>query len=399
MNILLAIPFPVTEIGGVTTFVTRLQDGLNERGHNALLLVPGDADQVAPCDGGGRSNVYSAFLRPWYVRGAVLKGLVAFLGYLPLTLFDLWTFLRRHRIDVVHVHFPTPSYLYFSLLRPISRWKLMISVHGSDIYALPRRSRFYQVLLGFLLSSADCTMAATAHLIKSLKDAYPGFRGPTRLIPNGNALVGGDRPPAAIPALPEEYVLAVGNLLARKGHDVLLTALALVRDQGYDLKVVIVGDGPEAGYLTALADELKVRDRVIFAGRVPHEDVRSFYAKAKFFVHPAREEAQGLVLVEAMASKKAVIAARVLGVPELVRDGDTGLLIEPGDAASLAAALIRLATDAALRAGLVERAYAHVTAEHTWDRFMTRSIDAYETVLRPVAARRTSDVLTQTDSL
>ena len=101
MNILLAIPFPVTEIGGVTTFVTRLQDGLNERGHNALLLVPGDADQVAPCDGGGRSNVYSAFLRPWYVRGAVLKGLVAFLGYLPLTLFDLWTFLRRHRIDVV----------------------------------------------------------------------------------------------------------------------------------------------------------------------------------------------------------------------------------------------------------------------------------------------------------
>src|SRR5207248_10375773 len=139
MNILLAIPFPITEIGGVTTFVTRLQDGLNERGHNALLLVPGDADQVAPCDGCGRSNVYSAFLRPWYVRGAVLKGLVAFFGYLPLTLFDLWTFLRRQRIDVVHVHFPTPSYLYFALLRPISRWKLMISVHGSDIYALSRR--------------------------------------------------------------------------------------------------------------------------------------------------------------------------------------------------------------------------------------------------------------------
>lgn len=400
MTILLAMPFPLSDLGGVTTFVTQLQDGLNERGHRALLLVPGGGNRIAAATSDGRAETYSAFLRPLYVPGALLKGVAAFTVFLPLTLYDLWRFLRHERIDVVHVHFPTPSFLYFCALRVISSWKLIVSVHGTDVYALPRRTRLYRSLLGFLFSHADCVVAATAHLIRSLMDTYPGFHRPTRVIPNGNALVGCDR--STLPEkglLPEDYILAVGTLLPRKGYDVLLRALALARDQGCDLNLVIVGEGPEASSLAMLAADLRVQDRVVFAGRVSHREVLPFYLKAKFFVHSAREEAQGLVLVEAMSSKKAVIAARVLGIPELVRDGDTGLLVEPGDAASLAAALIKLEHDPSLRVALADRAYARVTLEHTWDRFMTRHIDAYETVARPLASQRASDVLTQADSL
>ena len=180
--------------------------------------------------------------------------------------------------------------------------------------------------------------------------------------------------------MPDSYILAVGNLIPRKGHDVLLRALACAAARGHRLNVVILGAG-DTSTLAALARELNVHDRVFFGGRIDRDEVSSFYAKATFFVHPAREEAQGLALVEAMSSRKAVIATRVLGVPELVRDGDTGLLVEPGDAESLATALIALETRTALRDALAERGHAYVTREHTWERFMARYVDTYERVV------------------
>jgi glycosyltransferase involved in cell wall biosynthesis len=399
VKILLVMPFPLSDLGGVTTFVTQLQEGLNERGHRALLLVPGDSDRVARVTGCERSDTYGAFLRSFYVPGALFKGVVAFLAYLPLTLFDLWTFLRRERIQVVHVHFPTPSLLYFGALRLVSPWKLMVTLHGSDIYALPRRTRLYRRLLGVLFSISDCVVAGTAHLIQSLHAAYPRFQGATRVVPNGNALVGCD--PAAARAeapLPERYVLAVGNLVPRKGYDVLLTALALARRRGCNLHLVIVGEGPEASSLAALAAELRVQDRVLFAGRVPHGEIPRLYLAARFFVHAAREEAQGLVLVEAMFSKKAVIATRVLGIPELVRDGETGLLVEPGDAESLADAMIRLDADDGLRSTLSDRAFAYVGSEHTWERFLARYVQAYEGVVGSMTDLIDSDVAARTES-
>ena len=183
------MPFPLSDVGGVTTFVMQLQDGLNDRGHHAVLLVCGaGGNQIAPLPQ-GRSRTHGIFLRPLYFPQRVIRGLVAFWSYLPATLYRLWLFLRRERIDVVHIHFPTPSLLYFSVLRLISPWKLMVTLHGTDIYGLSRRTSIYRVLVGVLLSSADCVVAGTAHLIKSMKETYPRLRTETRVIPNGNPMV------------------------------------------------------------------------------------------------------------------------------------------------------------------------------------------------------------------
>ena len=380
MNILLVVPFPIFESGGVATFVTRLQDSLNQsRANRALLLVPGESDRVTAVE---RSDTYELNLREMYVPAAPVKCFVAFCVYLPLSLFELWRLLKRERVDVVHLHFPVAGSLYFCVLQLVSRWKLVVTLHGSDVYALGNRTWLFRKLVGIVLSRADCIVAATAHLITSLKERYPRVNTPTRVVPNGIPLVERVGPSESDERvdMPDSYILAVGNLIPRKGHDVLVRAVAIAADRGYRLNVVILGAG-DPSTLAALARALDVSDRVFFGGRIAHDDVSSFYAKAKFFVHPAREEAQGLVLVEAMSSRKAVIATRVLGVPELVRDGVTGLLVEPGDAESLATALIALETQTALRDALAARAYAYVTREHTWERFMARHIDTYKRVV------------------
>ena len=90
---------------------------------------------------------------------------------------------------------------------------------------------------------------------------------------------------------------------------------------------------------------MNVEDQVFFAGDMPHAEALRFYTRAKFFVHTAREEAFGLVILEAMSFAKAVIAPRVDGIPEFVRDGETGLLVNPDDPAALVKAMIRLDRD------------------------------------------------------
>ncbi|MFQ5911279.1 MAG: glycosyltransferase family 4 protein, partial [Thermoplasmata archaeon] len=116
----------MAEIGGVTTFVRQLRESLSNRGHKVLLLEPGDSDRITPLTAGEREQTYEIYLRGMYVPGAAVKSFVAFWVYLLLTLHELWTFLKRKQIQIVHLHFPTPHALYFSLLRFFSPWRLVV---------------------------------------------------------------------------------------------------------------------------------------------------------------------------------------------------------------------------------------------------------------------------------
>jgi glycosyltransferase involved in cell wall biosynthesis len=382
MNVALVTPYRLREVGGVTTFLARLRDGLEARGHRAYVLQPGHGDRIVPVGDPAHPHTWAVNLREvHYQRAPVPKAFVAFWVYLPSTLRDLSSFLRRQHIDVVHLHFPTPRALYFSALRPVSRWRQVITVHGSDIYALPTRSRLYRALLGRVLARADAITAVSVDLLRALRRAYPGLRTPSCVIRNGNpigSVDSGGPPPDAVRDLPRGYVVAVGSLIRRKGYDVLLRALRLAQDQGHRIELVILGGGPEEARLRALAGEVGVSDQVVFAGEVPHALVTPFYRGAKFFVHAAREEAQGLVLQEALSCGKAVLATRVNGIPELIRDGETGLLVEPEDPDALAAGLVRLEKDPALRQTLAERGREFVVRELSWDRLIEQYLEVYE---------------------
>ena len=149
-------------------------------------------------------------------------------------------------------------------------------------------------------------------------------------------------------------VVCVGALLPAKGQETLIRAAALLAGE-LDFHVEFYGDGPMRPGLERLAAELGVAGRCLFAGGRSHPVVMPRVAGAAVAVVPSLSEAFGLVNVEAMAVRTPVLASRVGGIPEVVRDGVDGLLVPPGDASALAAGLRRLLADPRLRTEMGER--------------------------------------------
>ena len=145
----------------------------------------------------------------------------------------------------------------------------------------------------------------------------------------------------------DRYVLFVGSLVARKCPDILVRALARV-----SLPCIFVGDGPMRASLERLAAKSGIADRVVFAGAVDHRTLHCYYSGAEALILPSVSETAAIVAIEALSVGVPVVASNLLGVASYIHDGENGLLIEPGDEASLAQALAALETDESLRAKL-----------------------------------------------
>ncbi len=168
-------------------------------------------------------------------------------------------------------------------------------------------------------------------------------------------------------------ILTTGNLVARKGHDMVIRALTQVRQAAPDVTYLIVGDGPHRSELERLAGELGVRDHVVFAGRASDAELPAIYALADVFIMASRErreendvEGFGLVYLEASACGKPVIGGRSGGVPEAIIHGVTGLLVDPEDPKDIARAITRTLTEPDLSGALGDAGADRVRREFTW---------------------------------
>ena len=171
--------------------------------------------------------------------------------------------------------------------------------------------------------------------------------------------------------------LFVGRLdSSQKGLGILVRALAAL-PHAAGLRLRLVGeDWGASEALLRLASRHGVRDRLALVGPVPRAHLLREYARADFLVLPSLFEPFGIVLLEAMAAGIPVVASRVGGIPEVVVDGDTGLLVEPGDAEALASAMLRLAESPALRARLGTRGRKRACS-YAWDHLVPRILAVY----------------------
>jgi glycosyltransferase involved in cell wall biosynthesis len=164
-------------------------------------------------------------------------------------------------------------------------------------------------------------------------------------------------------------ILSVGTLHEVKGQRFLVEACRLLRDEGVDVSCKLVGDGPDRKALTRQIAAAGLEDRVVLLGRHDRDGVCELLRSAHVLVAPSVPTKQGkregipIVLMEAMASGVPVVASRISGIPELVEDGVSGLLVPPADARSLASALAGLQADPSMRERLALSGRAKVEAE------------------------------------
>ena len=304
-------------------------------------------------------------------RGGIptnLRGSWAARLQVPLFLISfLWVAaMACRRADVVHAHW-TISGLVGLLATRIWRRPVALSVRGSDAKLGGRLSRWV---------SGKVWRAVGANLTVSddigqllLGEGVPDER--VRVIPNG--ISGRFRPASRDEARvqlglpPTGYiVLYVGLLVPVKGVDVLLQSFTDARRPEW--MCVVVGDGPLRADLETVAAEAGVGDSFRFVGRQPSGEMPTWLNAADVLVLPSHSEGRPNVVMEAQACGLPVIATRVGGTPELITDGVTGILIEPGDVDGLAGALRRMALDPELRVQIGARARGFIeSSELTWE--------------------------------
>ncbi len=224
------------------------------------------------------------------------------------------------------------------------------------------------------------TMHRSAHRVTAisevLQERAARFGVEATLIPNGLRL-------RDIPVLEkiEGRVLFVGRLESMKGVDILLRAYAALPPLAHErTELRIVGDGSERSTLEALADSLKISGRVRFLGFIPAPAVYREFAEAELFCGFSRSEALGNVFLEAQAARCAVIATRTGGIPDIVKDRSTGLLVPPDDVAASRNALESLLADRSLRMKLAQAGKFHAQ-EFDWSGIAEKYAEVYEELL------------------
>lgn len=288
-----------------------------------------------------------------------------------------------------HAHFGDDGAIALPLARRLGV-PLLVSFYGHDVTRLPtwrtRRLAWLHYAARFAQLRAD-TQIALAYS-EFLADRLRGLGWPAdrvRVLHPGVPL-----PPQPVWDPASKVVLAVGRLVEKKGFDVLLAAVALLQDRGRAVPVAVLGDGPLRRKLRVQAARLGIESLVHFAGWVPSRDLPQWYRRAAFLVAPSRRAGDGdmeglpTVLVEAAASGLPLLGTRHAGIPELVREGETGLLVPEADPIALANAIEKLLDETNLRGRLGGAARHLVASEFSLQRQAERLEDTYDEITAAV---------------
>lgn len=301
----------------------------------------------------------------------------------------LWRHFRRVSPHIVHAHTYKACVLGAFAARAAGVPRVILSPHGhifepeAGIPGVPRAgARLYALreLTRAAQRCADRVLALSEEDLRGQLRYGLAPRSRYRVIQNGIAC------PAEADVRPRPRVAgrgpvigSVGRLTREKGHALLLEGIARLRPRCPTLRVRIVGGGPEEAALREQARRAGLDDCVEWAGH--RSDVMRQLAEMDVYVHPALYEGQGLAILEAMACGRPVIATAVGGVPAVVRDGETGVLVPPRDPAALAEAVERLWNDPARAERLARNARAFVEKAFP----VEAMVKAYERLYRDLA--------------
>jgi glycosyltransferase involved in cell wall biosynthesis len=410
VNILvLTSAYPKFDGDATAPFMASITEHVAERGHTVHVVLPEHAEWARPpVEGNVHYHPFrytpSRSWTPWgYAQslegGVKLKRRLYALApsvYVSAR-HALRTLSARERFDVVHAHWVVPNGYIAVGVAERRGIPLVVTLHGSDVSVSERKP-----LLGRLARSTfERTSIVTAPSRDLIERASRlGMTGDVELIPWGadpdvfrpdpdgaermrlRHGLGGE----------DVLVLGIGRFVRWKGFDDLLHAVRRAREQVQTVRLVLVGDGDTRPELEATVAELGLAEVVAFPGMALRDEVNAYLSAADVVAVPSVHadgfvDGQPTVALEAMAAGKPLVVTRVGGLPDLVRSGENGLVVEERDREALAAAIVTLARDAGQRAAMGGAGRERVVRELNWDTVADRLIRVYESAVSDPGAR------------
>lgn len=309
-------------------------------------------------------NMATEVQRSWSAR-------LALVGFLGAEFAAATRSRREFAPDLVHAHWWFPGGLVGSWVASMGHLPLVTTMHGTDV-RLARANAFARPLFRHVMRHSRAVTTVSRWLADEVEAMVPGTRPLVAPMPVSTGMFS---PGGARSAL---RLLFVGRLNAQKGVRDLVDALARMR---VPATLEVVGDGPDRDALATRAESLGVGARVTWLGALPQMQLPERYRGAAALVVPSIGEGLGLVAAEAQLCETPVVAYASGGTTDTVRDGETGVLVPPGDVDALAAALDALLADAARRSALGRAGRMHALALFAPESAARRYAALYRSVL------------------
>src|SRR4051794_29282468 len=384
------------------TYVHDINRHLVRRGHRVTVVAPGHPSLAAKEIFDGVEVIRFAMELPQDLTyGKVAQSRVSLLGkFARLAVMAHYTeaqyratvnVARERRASVIHAHWAIPTGPSAVLAARRLGVPSVITMHGGDVYVNPEQgydfpTRWYvRPPLRWTLRHADALTAITDDCRQhALRAGAPAER--IRLVFNGTDLRRFSPPENGTRGdsrFGPHMVFACRQLFPRKGIRFLLEAAAELKPQFPDLKIVLAGDGFERPELVQLAADLGISQDVTFLGWVPNAELPPYYRAAAVSVIPSLEEGFGIPAAEAMGCEVAVVASDAGGLPEVVENGVTGLVVPRGNSKALAQAIGSLLADPQRRRQMGQAGRERALRLFDWD----RTAEQFEEIYREVATR------------
>lgn len=374
MNILLIAPYFPSEGGGLEQYALSIARHLSPKHRFAVLCLSREKNQQEQSED---------------IR-IIRKKADFILSHTPIRfsfLFDILRMLREENFDIIWAHTPVPFAADMAALASrIKKVPLVITYHTGKLvkgkFFLDAVVKMYEIFERFTLNTAKKIVFVSPHILEEKRmRKYKEGRKSEMVFP------GADPKDFPYKPLPQEpvvlFVSPLKSMYRWKGFEIFLDAARLVIKNIPEAKFFIAGEKGDAFFaLQKRVQDLGLESSVEFLGKIPHEKMHELYAKSMIVAVPSLDATEGTptVLFEAAATGRPVVGSRVGGIPWVVKDGETGILTEPGNAESLAHRLTELLKDTAKTATMGECARERIQERFTW----SHASEKYESIFQEV---------------
>lgn len=342
-------------------------DGLDV--HRFQYFFPSNTQKVAYGAGiipNVRSSLFTMLQVPFFLLSEYAKASIL---------------IRKYNPDVIHAHWLVPQGVIAAMLKK-NNTRLIVTIHGSDLF--PLKNAFFKSIQRIVLKNCDiCTVSSEATKNELLM-RFPQFKDKVAVLSMGvdTQLFKKSNKSKISKYKNSKIILFVGRLNEQKGVEYLIKAMAIVNKRMKNSKLLIIGEGSYKKKLQKISDSLNPGN-IEFLGSISQRELADYYNTADALVLPSvtsriGTEGLGLVLLEAMSCGTPVIGTNTGGIPTIIKNNQTGLLVGEKNENELGSAILRILSDDKLKQKLSKNGKIFVKNNYSWDIVARKFNDLYK---------------------